>query len=238
MTSIKNFLFFYLHPSRSSPEPTSIFKKILGTMSLLVFNWVLLIFFGVVITTLLIEAGIMEDPVLKEKAFPTLITALILGGLIAPVIEELISRIWLLYSQRNLSIAIGATISALIYKLCYYTGFSSASPNIKVGLISIFFGVVAGHVTFSTLKKMNLNLGEIFRKNVLRLAFISSIAFGYLHIANYKFTTNLLWFSPIVLATYITGGLILSFVRIRYGILYAMGFHIIHNVIFILIKFR
>jgi len=238
MTAINEFLCFYLYPSIPTLTSRSVFRKISGTLSLLFLNWFLLIVFGVLMTTLLVEAGFMKDPVLIKKAYPTLIVALILAGLVVPVIEEVISRIWLIYSEKKMSIAIGTVASIVVYKLCYYTGIANGSVSLIVGVFSISFGVVTGFVLFSILKKLKVNLAEIFRNNVRSLSLISGIVFGYLHLVNYKLNLNLLLFSPIVLASYISGGLILSFIRVRYGILYSIAFHITHNIIFLLIKFR
>ena len=238
MTAIKDFLCFYLHSFVPSLASTSVFKKILRTMSLLIFNWFVLIFFSVLMSTLLTKAGIMKEPVLIKKAFPTLIIALLLAGLVGPVIEEIISRLWLVYSDKKMSIAIGTLMLIVVYKMCYYIGIGNGYVSLKVGAISLFCGVLTGFVSFSVLTKLNVNLAEIFTKNIRSLAMISGVVFGYLHLVNYKFSLNLLLFSPIVLAGYLSGGLILSFIRVRYGILYAIAFHIIHNVILLLIKFR
>lgn len=180
----------------------------------------------------------MTEPIVKEKIFPSLIMALVLGGLVAPLMEELMLRIWLLYSRANLSIATGAIITTLIYKFYFYTGLVNISQTIKGSIIAVLIGSLVGYFLFISLKKINLDLEVVFKRNIRKLAIISSFIFGYLHITNYKITPNLLLFSPIILANYIIGGLILSFIRVRYGLIYAIAFHIIYNSIFILIKFR
>lgn len=180
----------------------------------------------------------MTEPVIKEKIFSTLMMAVVLGGFAAPLMEEFMLRIWLIYSKANLSIAIGAIITTLIYKLYFYTGLVNISQTIKGSILAILIGSVLGCFLFMGLKKINLDLEGIFKKNIRKFAIISSFIFGYLHITNYKITPNLLLFSPIILANYIIGGLIISFIRVRYGLMYAIAFHITYNSIFIVIKFR
>jgi membrane protease YdiL (CAAX protease family) len=238
MSVIKNIIFFYLYPSKILQQTDSVLSKVIGSLILLIFNWLLLIIFGVLITTLLIEVGLMTEPVIKEKIFSTLMMALVLGGFAAPLMEEFMLRIWLIYSKANLSIAIGAIITTLIYKLYFYTGLVNISQTIKGSILAILIGSVLGCFLFIGLKKINLDLEGIFKKNIRKFAIISSFIFGYLHITNYKITPNLLLFSPIILANYIIGGLILSFIRVRYGLMYAIAFHITYNSIFIVIKFR
>ncbi|WP_170132745.1 CPBP family glutamic-type intramembrane protease [Pedobacter cryoconitis] len=213
-------------------------NKVVGSLVLLIFNWLALIVFGVFISTLFIEAGVMTAPVMEAKIFPNPGMALLLAGLFAPLIEELMFRIWLVYSRTNLSIAIGTILAALSYKLYFYSGLADGSQYIKVGVLTILIGVVMGCFSFIGLKKIDLNLMRVFKSNSRKLTIISSFIFGYLHLTNYKITPNLLLFSPIVLANYIIGGLILSFIRVRYGLIYAVLFHAVYNSIFILIKFR
>ncbi len=65
------------------------------------------------------------------------------------------------------------------------------------------------------------------------LVYILSILFGFIHLNNYG---NDSWefyaLSPFIIASQLTGGLVLSYVRVRLSILYSMLYHAIWNFLF------
>jgi len=60
-----------------------------------------------------------------------------------------------------------------------------------------------------------------------------AIVFGYMHIANYDLTTNVLLISPILVAPQIVLGLFLGLIRVRLGLLYSILFHAVYNAILV-----
>lgn len=238
MNVVKNLFFFYTYPKNEVLKEYAPLEKIKNTLLLLIFNWCMLIFFGVIINTLLIEFGIFKDPIAKEKLFPSLKTALLLAGFVVPIMEEFVGRIWLIYSKLNLSIALAAITSAIVFKFWLK---NDSSESISYGLnilISSGIGIAVFFLAQLTFKFTNWNLSSFFQKNTRLLAIASGIFFGYLHLFNYRISTNLMIFSPIFLANFIIGGFILGFIRIRYGFFYCILFHIVYNSIFIIIKYR
>ncbi|MBT8310380.1 MAG: CPBP family intramembrane metalloprotease [Flavobacteriaceae bacterium] len=72
-------------------------------------------------------------------------------------------------------------------------------------------------------------------KNVFRWVYYGlALAFGYVHITNYDMTTNVLLFSPILVAPQIILGLFLGLIRVQLGLLYAMIFHAVYNAILVI----
>lgn len=56
-----------------------------------------------------------------------------------------------------------------------------------------------------------------------------ALLFGYVHLFNYQIDTNILLFSPILVAPQIVLGLIFGFVRVRFGLPWAMLMHGAYN---------
>lgn len=62
------------------------------------------------------------------------------------------------------------------------------------------------------------------------LAFHSSaLLFGFIHITNYEINTNILLFSPILVAPQIALGFYLGYIRVKFGFIYSVLLHATYN---------
>ncbi len=90
--------------------------------------------------------------------------------------------------------------------------------------------------------RYSLRYNKLFSKFVTKetwdkifpfIVYIFSILFGFIHLSNY---TNDSWkfyaFSPLIIASQLTGGLLLSYIRVQLNILYSMLYHAIWNLLF------
>ncbi len=78
-----------------------------------------------------------------------------------------------------------------------------------------------------------------FFKNskALKFAFYSfALLFGYIHLFNFEMTTNVLLFSPILVAPQIYLGLVLGYVRIQFGLIWSILMHAVYNGILVSIS--
>ena len=79
----------------------------------------------------------------------------------------------------------------------------------------------------------------IFFKNskVFKFAFYGfALLFGYVHISNFEISTNVLLFSPILVAPQIYLGLVLGYIRVRFGLLWSILMHAVYNGILVSIS--
>lgn len=60
-----------------------------------------------------------------------------------------------------------------------------------------------------------------------------TLIFGFYHITNFEITSTILLLSPILVAPQISVGAILGFVRVRFGLLWAMAFHAMYNLVLV-----
>lgn len=79
----------------------------------------------------------------------------------------------------------------------------------------------------------------LFKKaNSFRIAFYAfAIIFGFIHITNFKITTNVLLLAPILILPQTLLGCYLGFIRIRFGLIWSMALHACYNGILMLLTF-
>ena len=63
--------------------------------------------------------------------------------------------------------------------------------------------------------------------------YILTLAFGFYHLLNFEITTTVLLLSPLLVAPQISVGAILGFIRVRFGLLWAMALHACYNLVLI-----
>lgn len=67
--------------------------------------------------------------------------------------------------------------------------------------------------------------------------YTSTLLFGFIHITNYELTSRILLFSPILVAPQIFLGFYLGYIRVRFGLLWAMALHACFNGILMAFEF-
>lgn len=65
---------------------------------------------------------------------------------------------------------------------------------------------------------------------------ISSVLFSLIHLYNYTIYNHKVILYLLLLAPYFLAGISLSYVRLRYGIYYAVGMHFLYNLTVLLVK--
>lgn len=56
-----------------------------------------------------------------------------------------------------------------------------------------------------------------------------TLIFGFYHITNFKITTTILLLSPILVAPQISVGVLLGYIRVRFGLIWAIILHAVYN---------
>lgn len=168
-------------------------------------NYIISTYYGV---DMLIQAR-QNIGLLRERMGWFLIPAV---WLIIPVLEELMFRLTLIKSRKNLR--------AGIFSVCIYLGLTlwiGDSSNILEQFI----------VPMCSLKFIGITYSGANSK----LMFYSSVwIFGLLHISSYTpFIFELLPFYLIFVLPQLFMGLVLGYVRVKMGILYAILLHVIIN---------
>lgn len=75
-------------------------------------------------------------------------------------------------------------------------------------------------------------------KKSFKIAFyVFAVLFGYVHISNFEITTNVLLFSPLLVLPQILLGGYLGFIRVRFGLHWAIFLHAAYNGILVCLSF-
>jgi membrane protease YdiL (CAAX protease family) len=83
-------------------------------------------------------------------------------------------------------------------------------------------------------EKINKKISNLWHKNYKVVIYMSALIFGYVHITNYDINLNILIFSPLIIAPQFVIGLFLAYFRVRFGLIWAMLFHALHNLVLML----
>jgi hypothetical protein len=144
--------------------------------------------------------------------------------LLAPIFEELVFRLSLLYSRLFFSISFALAMTSLItslmdIRLITWTG--SLSFNICLSFCFIFL---------NNSEKANSKIENFWKNHFAMVFYLSSFLFGIFHIGNYglvgidAFVMALLFCVPQLI-----GSLFLGFVRIKLGFSWAIVMHVLYN---------
>jgi membrane protease YdiL (CAAX protease family) len=185
------------------------------------------------INYLLIESGVILSPQHHfSDADKGLFTIILMSVIIAPIMEEITFRGWLIYNR--IAIAIVPAV-LFVYFISPHIFHQKLFDEMTNTIISLFTGTILSLCTYFLLKKIEIHLIKLWNKNTRILLFISAVLFGYVHIFNYNITLNLILFSPFILLPFIVGGLIIGYIRIRMGFFWGLTYHVTNNLIPILI---
>lgn len=153
--------------------------------------------------------------------------AFLIPSVIAPVIEEFTYRFWLKFSRISLSTSFAF--------LAYFIANNLLNSNYyRIDDTFIYELLIVGVVFISVwlllaIKSVYNSLQSVFSKYPAILLYVSAIVFAFIHIANFPLTGFQYLYSPIIVLVQFVMGIVLAYARVRYGILFPVLIHIIHN---------
>ena len=100
---------------------------------------------------------------------------------------------------------------------------------------SIILAPVLEEIGFRLILRRNFPIKYIFNQKLWDkifpfLVYASSVIFGFVHLTNY--TNDGFWFyvfSPIIIASQLIGGFIITFIRVKYNFFYGILYHSLWN---------
>lgn len=63
--------------------------------------------------------------------------------------------------------------------------------------------------------------------------YLFTLIFGFYHITNFEINQNTLLFSPLLVAPQLSVGIFLGFIRVKFGLVWAIGLHAFYNLVLI-----
>jgi uncharacterized protein len=142
--------------------------------------------------------------------------------LLAPIIEELIFR--LILKPRYINCVIFTLVNGLLAIIFLYKKvFFMFIPVSLISLISLYFLLN---------KKGFKNLQTFFLGHFKLFFYLSSFLFGFLHVTNYEpFNYKLIIVMPILISPIVVTGILLGFIRMKFGIIYSILLHSLINLV-------
>ncbi len=139
--------------------------------------------------------------------------------LIAPIYEEIFFRSLLRFNWFNISLFITNLLVFILYMII--------KENIMyVTIASVFLFFILAIITIASIKKTS----NFISQNIQYFFYFTAISFGLLHTINFSGNPWAIFsFSLILVSPQIILGLILGYVRIKYGLLYSILFHMVVN---------
>ncbi len=139
----------------------------------------------------------------------------------------------LLYSMLC-SIVFGVLISIVTAVLSIDTGQHALDHFMEQYSPILLF--LAAVVAAPILEELIFRAPMVFFKNNPRFKiffYLFTLVFGFYHITNFEINTGVLLLSPLLVAPQLSVGLFLGFIRVRFGILWAIALHAVYNGILI-----
>jgi membrane protease YdiL (CAAX protease family) len=183
-----------------------------------IFLSLLFIYFAAIIPIGSILFFIFKTFNIDHKAIDLSFQEKILHGiLLAPIVEELLFRLILVFNKKNLTILIFTTFIML--------GFFIIKENILK--MAIFFLLI---LTFVFIYKYINQCRSYFIMYYKLFFFLIAGLFAFLHFFNFiGISVSNLIFLPILVIPQFILGLLLGYIRISYGLIYSIFFHMLIN---------
>lgn len=219
----KELIKFLISPNIDISSNQSIKNNIKDTVALLALKVFIALFFAI-ITVLLFDAEKIGLEKLKNEFSPFII--LLLGGFLAPLLEETAFRLYLLFKPVWLSVSATVLSFYFISKFYFKTSYLNLDDSF---LLRIMISILIGIIIFFISKAYSNRFNFFWKKNFKWIYYFSIILFAFVHITNYEMNTKNLLLMPILTLPQLVGGIFTGFVRIKYGFIYACLFHITNN---------
>jgi membrane protease YdiL (CAAX protease family) len=136
------------------------------------------------------------------------------------------------------SLVISLALGFVIGGLQSFTGIELGKHNTdrifeRYSITFIFFAAVV----LAPLLEEFLFRGPMvfFKKSVYfkYIFYLLTLAFGFLHIINFEITPIIVLLSPLLVAPQLTVGVFLGFIRVRFGLNWAIALHAFYNLILV-----
>lgn len=176
-----------------------------------------------IVNNKLVEYGfLMKENVVYFKSFKfwNIIESFFLIGLLFPIIEEFGFRAFLTNDKNLERLGFSFFIIILIIEFINYF----MMLNIWIYLIMVIIGV---SIIFINSKLINCFTG-IISKDILTYSILASLVFSFLHMgSNYSSDFIICLFFSVI--PYFVNGLIYCRIRWKYGLVYSIILHVLHN---------
>ncbi len=184
-----------------------------------------------------------KDPIQTQKyRFKALLSILVLDIIIAIILIQLIFLVEtlglvdlgshksmdLMEENPYLALFFGIIIAPIFEEIIFRTYIVERYSPIKI--IAFFVGITGTHNRNNTYHRLK----KYWEKYYKVVIYFSALLFAYIHITNYDINTDIWLFSPLLVSPQFVIGLFLAYIRVKFGLVWAILFHALHNIVFML----
>jgi hypothetical protein len=194
--------------------------------------WALLVL--LTLPTVLLSAGLIAAVLGPAGILPAStrdtaldLRAVLIAVVLAPVLEEALSRGWLSGRRAALHFAAAGLVALALLLASLGMEPGMRKPVALVAVVVVF----AGLVRWSLTRHRDRDVPGWFLRHFRWLVWGSSLGFALLHLGNYKALTHPL--GVLVVAQLMLGGMLLAYTRTRLGLRAAMAHHAAYNAVLV-----
>ena len=156
-----------------------------------------------------------------RNAIPQGLYYILLVAIIAPIIEELIFRLPLIFNRAGILIALVLPVFLL-----------NKSNLFHASIYSIITIVIGGFLLYNRFSKVSNFLENLWKNHYPIVFYFFVLLFGIVHITNFKNITPIQYLmTPLIVAPQLIAGFFISYARVRYkkGLILSILMHIYMN---------
>ena len=231
MSELLNEFFQYLKkPRRITSSQGSLADQVLEVIQLFVITFVAVILLVMPLMTL-IGADQLPNKLSElenlgfDEPWKQHLALFSLAVVAAPLIEELIFRFPLKYRRGAIFLATMCVV-VLLANVLQLFGLSFEVSTFS----SLVFGGVLGGIFFLKIKSPEA-LDNFSFKYFPYFFYMAALLFAFVHVFNYELKSDQFWMGPILVLPQLVLGLMLGYVRIKYGLWASILVHAMNNTI-------
>jgi membrane protease YdiL (CAAX protease family) len=228
--SVRELIVFLRQPQLLEPEQPHAPLRTFFHLLVLSFSLSLL---SILLMNAVQKSGLLPElPHAMEGIMKDMPFALVffLVALLMPALEELAFRLWLVYQPRYVIISL------------WLIAFFVSQAFLQNGLDPIGYGVL-GLAAMATIllltfrDRADAGLHSLYRRYYSWLFYGATLLFALVHLINFSLTPRLLLFAPLLVLPQFLLGLVLGYIRVRQGLIWAIALHALYNSIILLLAY-
>ena len=227
-TELKELIKFLRNPSATTVLEQKDTLNILRTLLILLITQ--FVFMVIIMTIILMMSDVSTSVISDIKDQNSGVRSFLLIVVFVPIVEELIFRLPLLFRPVFISIS----FSMLAFFICGHISteiFNSENGIYWQTLTAILFAYFI--YNYCTRNKESIQC--FYSKKIKILVWFSILLFALFHVVNFGISNKSILLAPLLTLPQLVNGSILTYARLKYGFIYAIGYHSFNNLIVYLI---
>ena len=229
---LKEITNYVRNPIADINNDDKLMQKIKFIITSILIMIILKVFFGAITATLNAfdivdftnhtQEKIKNQPILEK---------ILMVALIAPLFEELAFRLYLKWKVNFIIISFSLIFLWFFNK--YYLPTNKGLINTENITSKLYFLLACVSILSALMIPFITKIKMWGKMNFKFIFYFAVVTFAFMHIQNYTITTTTILFSPLIIMPQLLGGTNDAYIRMKYGIVWSFGAHMLNNLIFI-----